>query len=277
VPPIVRAANKCCETVTWTGSKTKHVGRLVLAAGFHAVDLRDASGRTATSRTGSRLRSALVACEVALALGVLISAGLLVQTARNIAQVNVGFDPSQLMTFLVSLDERQYSSQTAVHDFYQRLTADLGRRPGVVAAAAGSLVPFSNAGSYTEFFIEGRSEPAPGEVPIAALNHITAAYPETRRLRHVGGRLLNASDSTDRPKVAMINETLAKRYFDDRAPIGQRLRLGRTSQDLWSIVGIVGDVTNHETVDASEPQIYVPFAQQPVPEMIVVVRAKGKP
>ncbi len=241
------------------------------------TDLHDTSGRTTAGTASTRLRGSLAASEMALALAFLISAGLLVQTARNITRVDVGFDPRRLLTASVSLDERRYDSDSAVRDFYEKLTADLAGRPGVVSAGGGSTVPFGTADRGTEFFMEGQPDLPPRDTPVAALNHVTSRYGETLRLRQVRGRLLSAADAAEAPKVAMINETLARRYFSGRDPIGQGLRLRRESQDVWRIVGIVADVKNYETTDASEPQIYVPFAQQPVREMTVVVRASGDP
>ncbi len=241
------------------------------------ADLRDASGRTSTPTTASRLRASLVVAEVSLALGLLISAGLLVQTARNITRVDVGFDSNRLLTFQMLLDERQYRDDPAIRGFYERLTADLRGRPTVVSAAAGSLVPFAHGGDGTEFFIEGKPGPAPRDTSGATLNQITSGYEDTLRLRLIRGRRLGAGDSADGLKVAMINETLARRHFADRDAIGQRLRLGRLSPEYWTVVGIVGDVKNYETVDSSEPQIYVPFAQRPARQMTVVVRTSGDP
>jgi putative ABC transport system permease protein len=241
------------------------------------ADLRDASGRTTTATRGNRLRAALVVAEVSLALGLLISSGLLVQTARNITRVDVGFDSSQLLTFRMLLDDRQYQDDAAIRVFYERLTSDLRGRPAVLSAAAGSFVPFARGGDGTEFFIEGRPDPAPKDTPGATLSQITAGYEDTLRLRVVGGRRLGAGDSADGLKVAMINETLAHRHFANRDAIGQRLRLGRLSPESWTIVGVVADVKNYETVDASEPQIYVPFAQRPSRLMTVVVRTSGDP
>jgi predicted permease len=242
-----------------------------------STDLRDASGRTSTATRGNRLRGALVVAEVSLALGLLISAGLLVKSARNITRVDVGFDASRLLTFQMLLDERQYRDDTVIRAFYERLTADLRGRPSVVSAAAGSLVPFARGGDGTEFFIEGRPDPSARDTPGAALNQITTGYDETLGLRLVRGRRLGPGDSADGLKVAIINETLAERHFADRDAIGQRLRLGRLSSESWTVVGIVADVKNYETVDAKEPQIYVPFAQRPTRRMTVVVRTSGDP
>ena len=194
-------------------------------------DLRDGSGRTSTPTAAGRLRSALVVCEVSLSLGLLISAGLLVQTNRNITRVDVGFDPSRLLTFQMHLDDRHYGDDAAVRGFYDRLTADLRGRPMVVTAAAGSYVPFTHSGDGTEFFIEGQADPAPRDTPEATLNQITPEYAAALHLRLERGRHLNAGDSQDAMKAAMISQTLAKRHFGASDPVGQRLRLGRSSPE----------------------------------------------
>jgi putative ABC transport system permease protein len=240
------------------------------------LDLRDGSGRTTTSRAAAQLRGALVITEVALAVALLISAGLLVATARNITRIDVGFDPRQLLTFHVALDPQKYD-EAATRGFIDRLMHDLRGRPGVVDVAAGSLVPFGNVGDWTELFFEGRPDPRPADTPWGALNAVTADYGKTMRLPVDRGRTIEASDTEQSPNVALINATLAARYFSGRDPIGQRLRLGRESRDLWTVVGVVGDVKNYEMNDPPAPQVYVPFAQRPDRRMMVVVRAAEDP
>ena len=241
------------------------------------TDLRDASGRTSTSHAAGRLRSGLVAFEIALALGVLISSALLVRSARNLTTADLGFDPRRLLTFRLELDAERYREEPASRDFYERLTASLHGRPGIESAAAGTLVPFSNAGGSLEFFVDGRRDPAAKDVPFAGLNAVTPAYAATLGLHLIEGRFVNASDIAGAPKIAVINETLASRYFGGRSPIGRTLMLGPSSQDLWTIVGIAGNVKNYETSDSGEPQIYLAFAQRPTRDMTIVVRASGDP
>ena len=219
----------------------------------------------------------LVIVEVSLALALLISAGLLVQTSRNISRIDTGFNPRRLLTFQIMLDPQKYADDAATRGFFDRLLLDLRSRPGVTDVAAGSLVPFGNIGDGTEFFMEGQPEPPPSETPGALLNQVTADYGSTLQLRLEHGRLLNASDSATSLKVAVINTTLAARYLGGRDAIGQRLRLGRESTDLWTIVGIVGDVKNFELDDSANPQVYVPFSQRPNPRMMVVIRSSGDP
>jgi putative ABC transport system permease protein len=240
-------------------------------------DLRDGTARGTTTKSGTRVRTALVVCEVALSLALLVSAGLLVVTSRNISRVDVGFEPRNLLTFQLSLDPLRYDTDGAIRGFYGRLTADLASRPGVIATAAGSLVPFGTEGRGAELFVDGEADPVPSQTPSTALSQVTPGYETALGLRLRRGRLLNAADDADTPKVVLINETLAVRHLAGREPLGQRLRLGRQSTDLWTVVGIVGDVKNYETVDAPEPQVYIPSAQRPSQQMTVVVRSTGDP
>ena len=158
------------------------------------ADLRDGAGRTTAARTTSRLRAALVASQVALALGLLISAALLVETARNVTRADLGFDAHNLLTFELALDQRQYPSDRAVHGFYDRLAADLASRPGVAGAAVGSWVPFGYTGERTEFFLEGQPDLPPRDAPTAELNRVSATYSRTLGLRAVAGRTIGAED-----------------------------------------------------------------------------------
>jgi putative ABC transport system permease protein len=241
------------------------------------ADLRDGHTRSTPGRHATRLRAALVTGEVALALAVLISAGLLVTTARNITRVDVGFEPQRLLAFQLALDAQRYRTPAEMSGFYERLLADIGGRPGVVGAAAGSLVPFGTNGLSTEFFRDGFPEPPPASTPVVSLNHVTADYPRTLGLRLMRGRLLSAADGADAANTALISETLASRHFPNEDPLGQRFRIRRGETDVWTVVGVVADVKNFETIEVAEPQLYLSFAQQPRRAMTVIVRSTGNP
>lgn len=241
------------------------------------ADLRDGSARSTTSRAGTRLRSVLVVSEVALALAVLIGAGLLVQSAHNITHVNVGFDQTRLLTFQVSLDAQRYAEPADIRGFTGRLMQALAQHPGVAGAAAGTLVPFSGFGNGAELFIDGEPETKPADTPLASLNQVTGGYCNLMGLRIVRGRAITDADVAEGQKVALVNETLAGRFLGGREALGRRLRLGRDSTDLWTVVGVTADVKNYETIDSAEPQVHIPFAQQPRRTMTVVVRTLGGP
>jgi putative ABC transport system permease protein len=248
--------------------------------GAHAdinADLHDASARSTPGRTATRLRGLFVIGEVSLALAVLVAAGLLVTTARNITRADVGFEPRQLLTFQLALDPQRYRTPADSRAFYERLTTDLSGRPGVIGAAAGSLLPFGTSGNRSEFFREGSPDTPPSETAVVWLCQITPDYARTLGVRLKRGRLLSAIDGAESQKSAIINDTLAARYFPNEDPIARRFRLGRGERDLWTVVGVVGAVKMFETSAAPEPQAYIPFAQQPRRAMTVVIRAASDP
>ena len=241
------------------------------------ADLREGSARTTAGRRGSRLRSALIVSEVAFTLALLVSAGLLIATARNVVKADVDFNPAALHTFELALDPRQHREPADVRAFYERVVAEIQRVPAVSQAAAGSLVPFGTSGSRTEFFIDGRPDTPPAETPQADSSAVTPAYASTLGLTLRRGRFLAAGDTADAPKVTVINELLASRHFAGRDPIGARLRFGRASTDTWTIVGVVADVRNYEVSDPTEPQVYLPFAQSPSRDATIVMRSSASP
>ena len=241
------------------------------------ADLRDGSARSTVSRAGARLRSTLVVSEVALALAVLIGASLLVQTARNMTHADVGFDQARLLTFRLSLDAQRYVEPADIRSFTDRLTQVLAQYPGVAGAAAGTLVPFSGYGSAAELFIDGEPETKPADTPLAALNQITGGYCSLMGLRIVRGRAITERDVAEAQKVALVNETLAARFLGGREALGRRLRLGRGTADVWTVVGVTADVKNYEVTDPAQPHVHIPFVQQPRRTMTVVVRTVGAP
>ena len=236
-------------------------------------DLRDATARSTSGRGAIRFRAALVISEVALSLALLISAGLLVITARNITSVDVGFVPQHLVTFGLSLDERQYRDEADIRLFYDRVLTSLVNLPGIQSAGAATLVPFGSEGRSAELFIDGGPETTAAETPRVALSEVTGDYAKTLGLRLDAGRFLDEGDSAAAPKRAMVNKALAARLLADRNVIGTRIRIGRTSKDVWEIVGVVGNVKNYEAIEPEEPQVYLPFAQTPARDATVVLRA----
>jgi putative ABC transport system permease protein len=240
-------------------------------------DLRDASGRTTMSRGTARVRSALVIVEVALALALLISGGLLVQSTRNRSRADLGFDANRLLTFRLLLDEKRYATPAAITGFYDRLVADLSGRPGIAAAAAGSLVPFAGIGRGTELFFDGRPEPKPADTPWTSINQVTPGYGAAMGLRLRRGRFLEPGDDGGAPKAVVVNETLVAQHLAGRDPIGIRLRFDRDSNDFWTIVGVVAEVKNFQPTDRPDPQVYVPVAQNAHRLMTLVVRTTGDP
>jgi len=191
--------------------------------------------------------------------------------------VNVGFNQARLLTFQLSLDAQRYAEPADIRGFTGRLMQALAQHPGVAGAAAGTLVPFSGFGNGAELFIDGEPDTKPADTPIAALNHVTGGYCSLMGLRIVRGRAITDTDVAEGQKIALVNETLAARFLGGREAVGRRLRLGRDSSDVWTVVGVTADVKNYETIDSAEPQVHIPFAQQPRRTMTIVVRTLGSP
>src|SRR6185437_15912616 len=199
--------------------------------------LRD-NGRSDTgSRARQCLRSALVVCEIAIAMLLLVSAGLLVTSLRKVEQVETGFDPQGLMSARVSLPRSVYSTDEKQAAFYTALFDQIKSIPGVTDAAIADSLPFSNEGGSASFQIEGRPT-GPGDPgPHAIIRSVSADYFRTTRIPLIRGREFTTEDRPTTQKVAIVDETLAKQQFPYHDPLGQHLNFG--SKDSYTIVGLV--------------------------------------
>ena len=243
--------------------------------------LRDGSRTTGGVRT-RRLRSALVASEVAMAVLFLVVSLLAIRTLVALQRIEPGFDASNVLTMRVSLPGARYASDASVAAFYERAVDRLGSMPGVTAAGAGLRVP--TAGSRwnpsRSLVVEGRP-PREGETLFAADLTVTPGYLETLRIPLHRGRALTTTDSTDAPLAVVVNEMMVRRYWDGdigRA-IGARIRLGdeRDPQAWRTVVGVVGNVRNDDIDSPPLPMVYVPLAQRTSRDMTLVIRTSGDP
>ena len=243
--------------------------------------LKDGSrGATAGAR-GGRLRGALVACQVALAIALLIEVGFMVRAVRAISTIDQGMNPHNLLTLRVDLPEATYATSQRVRDFYAALTLRVGAIPGVQSAGAINWLPIVNRERPVRFLVDGRPAPSPGEEAWAGLANVTPAYRRTMEIPLVGGRDLTADDSADERPVALISREAARRYWGAADPIGRHIRFLDPSREPETdnrepeIVGIVGDVWTGNRDAPVIPMIYVPQTQAPQHAMALVVRAPG--
>ena len=187
-------------------------------------DLRDnmqeSSGSTA-SPYARRLLSGLVVIEVALALVLLVGAGLMTRSFTKLLQVNPGFDSSNLVAARVLLPSTKYQRPTIVR-FYEDVIERLRRAPGVVNASAVSAMPLHDVGvaGSLPFNVEGQ-QPPKTEDPMADVRMVAPGYFETMKIELLAGRFLDERDDMPAPRTALINQTMARRYFPDRSPLGQ--------------------------------------------------------
>jgi putative ABC transport system permease protein len=223
---------------------------------------------------GQRLMpDGLVVLQVAAALVLLVSAGLMVRTLINLRAIDVGFTPDHLLTVRTTLPQRKYSDAAARNAFYERVIAQVRAQPGVRSAAYASTLPFQTQGNTIFYGVEGRDQPA--NVPDDALLRTgTSDYLRTLGVQLVEGRLIDDRDGRDAPLVIVINETLARTFWPHESATGHRMQIS-SSQSPWrTIVGVVRDVRERGYEPALKPGVYLPYAQVPdtwaMPEYLVI-------
>ncbi|HVE79581.1 MAG TPA: FtsX-like permease family protein, partial [Gemmatimonadaceae bacterium] len=236
-------------------------------------------GRSATGGAGTtRLRGALVVSEVAIALLLLIGAGLMMKSFVRLQGVRPGFDPDDLLTARVALPARAYPGDTAVVAFYDQLLERVRRLPRVQGAAVTSVLPFSGDNTDVSVLIEGRPTPPPGQVPTLWYRLVSADYLRTMGVALRSGRMLSDADRAGGARVALINQTAAARFWPGESAVGKRVRIGGSAEEPWTeIVGVVGDVRHTSLGLPPTPELYLPFAQDPSRGVTLVLRADGAP
>ncbi|MEZ5417170.1 MAG: ABC transporter permease [Vicinamibacterales bacterium] len=239
--------------------------------------LRDDSARGSASRGTGATRASLVVAEVALAVMLLVGAGLLGRSYARLQEVNPGFSPENVITAQMALPATTYPDDTARAAFWQRLVDDTSRIPGVVAAGLTSNVPFNGMVGSGTYGIVGYT-PGPSEAaPHARQEIVGGDYFRAMQIPLVKGRTFTDGDGPDSPRVVVIDEYLVSRYFRDKDPLGQQILRGRDAPP-FTVVGVVGTINS---IDLSEPvskeRIYYPVTQAPRPGMALVVKSTLDP
>jgi putative ABC transport system permease protein len=225
---------------------------------------------------------ALVVSEVALSLILLIAAGLLIHSFTRLQDVAPGFDTSRLLTFRLSLPESRYATFQKGQAFFDELFASLRRNPDVHAAAAINAMPFSGSGGSRTFHVEGREEKRPEDQPEEQLRIVTDGYFAAMGIPIVAGREFTERDSLDRPRVAVVNDALARKHWPHESPIGRRVSFSTQDAQWYEIVGVAGNIKHRALEAADRPELYVPYRQPvfsgwTVRPMYVFVRTSGDP
>jgi|SRR5580658_282825 putative ABC transport system permease protein len=244
-----------------------------LAPALSASQLRPARG----NRSSGRIRSLLVAGEVALAVLLLAGAGLLLRSYARLWHANPGFVPDHLLTARISLPPLQYSDPARIASFYAELLTNVRALPGVVSAGAVDALPFDGSDHGGDFQIAGRPWPKSGAVPDVQNRRATPGYFQTMGIPLRQGRFFREQDSANAPRIALIDETLAKAFFPKGDAIGQFLIDDSIGKGGWQIVGIVGAVKDRSLMQDPQPVIYYPALQTPRPYMRLAVRMAGDP
>ena len=236
------------------------------ASNFNLNETLKEGGRdTAAGSRGKRLRSLLVIAEVAVSLVLLIGAGLLINSFLRLRSVDPGFRADNLLTMRIVLPRLKYPEQPQRTAFYAELLSRVEALPGVQAAAVTNWIPLVSQGDSVGFSIEGRPEPAAGQIPIAVTRVISPHYFSTMGIQLLQGRQFNEQDRADTPRTVVINETMARRYWPGEDPLGKRITTGSPADPAsWrTIVGVAQDVRQFQLNADPRPQIYLPY-EQPV-------------
>jgi len=255
------------------------------------ASLKEGGGKSPGGSITRRARSLLIVTEVALALLLLAGAGLMVKSFVRLQQVNPGFNPENVLTFDIRLPGSKYAENRQVADFYARLLERTAGLPGVTAAGAVEFLPMSGVDSSSGIFIEGRPAPPPSERNHAHYRSVTTDYFRALGLQLRQGRSFTERDNQDGPRVTVINEAMARKYWPGESPIGKRVALDfetmkfrRDGPPLWDIpggmrevVGVMADVKHARLEAETVPEMYIPAPQRPAREMTVVARTTSDP
>jgi len=226
-------------------------------------DLHAVTTRTTAGVPAARLRGALVIAQMSLAIVLLVGAGLLVRSLRQLIAVNPGFDPANISAVTITLPRATYPDSLRRVALYERLLERVRNMPAVQSAGIISWLPMTPGNSVTSLTVVGRPEPAPGEAPAAAIRLVDPGYFDAMRIPIKRGRSLATSDRIGSAPVAVISEAMAHQLWPGEDPIGQHVKV-----EWWhptasvEIVGVVAD-SRHDGLDAAfEPTLFYPFAQE---------------
>jgi putative ABC transport system permease protein len=219
-------------------------------------------GRAGVSGKRRRFRDALVVAEVALALILLVSAGLLLQTLRNLHAIDAGFNPENILTMSTRLPSPKYADPSKRVAYFEAVVQKIRGLPGVVSAGFTSNLPFTSQGYTADFSIQDRPF-APGTSQNALYREVTNDYLQTLRVRLVEGRLFGNDDRANSLPVVIINETFKKQFWANESPLGKRVQTSGDNTPYQTIVGVVADVRERGLELDMKPAVYLPVVQLP--------------
>jgi predicted permease len=256
------------------------VGGLIFALlpAWHTsrLDLNEAlkSGR-GESLGGTRLRGALVTAEMALAMTLLIGAGLLLESLWRVIRADPGFRAGRLTTMQISLPDAAYGRPGQVAGFYRRLLERVGAMPGVEACGVTSTLPVSGGHNRTLMSAAGQPPPRPGEIPVVEYTAVSPGYFQAMGIPLRGGRWFTESDTDASAAVTIVDETLARRFWPGRDAVGRQMRYGAAEDSPpITVVGVAGHVKTRGVDAGSGMQMYVPYGQTRFNSLALVVRTR---
>jgi putative ABC transport system permease protein len=246
-------------------------------ADLHGVGV--AAWQVGVSQRHRRLRHAFVIGEIALAVVLLVAGGLMLRSFARIRAVDPGFASSNVLTARVALPTHKYSTTEQRLTFFRDAVNRVRALPGVDAAGAVNCVPLSGLCAATSFTIVGRPQPPPGQLPVTEVRVSDEGYFQAMRIALLKGRLFSEQETRQNMHVVVVNETLARQYFSEEDPLGQRLdiSMGPPPRRATQIIGVVADVRLSALQTPARPTAYWPHAQLDYPAMTLTVRTASEP
>jgi predicted permease len=245
-----------------------------------AASLREGGQRSGGNPAALRARSALIVLEIALALVLVVAAGLLSRTFFGLRNVDSGFNGERVLTFELSLPPAKYADLEHIVTLYQNVLQTLPSVPGVESAGIVKTVPLSGATEGSFIRIAGRPITSPKDRPVANYNIVSPGYFAAVGTPLLSGREFLESDKADSLPVVIITNSMAKKFWPNENAVGKQVGLGAPSFPFMNIVGVVADVKHLSLREESGPEMYVPYTQKPYPSMsimYVVLRTKTEP
>ncbi len=241
-----------------------------------------AGGRGGAATVRKRLRHALVITQTALSVVLVIGAGLLVRSFIEMRRIDLGFDPSNILSFRVAVPQTDYPEPERVVGFYQQLLDRVEQLPGVENAAGVRILPLSGTMGDWSITIEGKPT-APGSNPNGDWQVVTPGYFETIGVKLARGRFFTDADHASGAPVVIVDENMARAYWPGEDALGKRFRMGTLERPWMTIVGITRPVRHNAVVEEPRTEMYVPHAQFPLQTnsaprgMTVVIKTRGEP
>ena len=256
--------------------RRRRAGDAELEAGPQTA-LKDDGRTSSASRRQRRWRSALATAEVALALVLLIGAGLMMKSVSRLLAVDGGFRVDRVFTMSLELRGERYDQTAAVRGFWQSLVERTRAIPGVDEAAIGTGVPLTDDHGRSDIMFEGMPPLQPGSFPHPDVHRVSSGYVHTLGIAVLHGRGFSDDDTDQAARVALINQTIAKKYFPGQDPVGRRFAFGRKppaqAKDWITIVGVVADTKLYGLDNPSRLEVYQPYLQRPSTSMTVLVKS----
>jgi putative ABC transport system permease protein len=240
--------------------------------------LKEGGRGAATGRRSHRWRNVFVVVEVALALVLLIGAGLMIRSFARLQSVDPGFDANNLLTVRLLLPVSKYGQDPQRIAFFKQLAERVQALPGVRSAGAISYLPFTGGGAATSIDIEGRPAPPPGQQLVGDVRVVDGGYFRTMGIPLLQGRTFTEREQTQESHVVMINETMARDFFPGEDPIGHRVRIAMKNENVPSeIIGVVRDVRHVGLETPARAMTYWPYPELAYSGLTLVVRAESEP